>query len=99
MALKLEKKHYLEVVLVLGLVIIVVLNTLPFWSLERLPFLDPTTGQIPRILPFKESVLSYGDFFPLWNPYLNGGEPFYDGIFQGIDSLSGILIFIFPTFW
>ena len=98
MALKLEKKHYLEVVLVLGLVIIVVLNTLPFWSLERLPFLDPTTGQIPRILPFKESVLIYGDFFPLWNPYLNGGEPFYDGIFQGIDSLSGILIFIFPTF-
>lgn len=93
-----EPARWKEIAVILFLLAIVALNILPFLSIDKLPFLDPTTGQVPRILALKESVQKYGDLFPLWNPYLNSGEPIYDGIFQGIDSLTGLLTFIFPTF-
>ncbi len=71
--------------------VVVALNIAPFFATDKLPFLDPTTAHTPRMLALKESIQKFGDFFPLWNPYLNAGEPMNDGVFMGVDSLTGII--------
>src|SRR3989338_3437933 len=91
------KKHKRDILLAFLLILVVSVHIGEFFSLEKLPFLDPTTGQSPRIFAFKESISKYGDYFPIWNPYINSGEPLTDAIFQGLDSPTGILVVLFPT--
>ena len=89
------KSILLDIGIIVLISIIISLNFAPFFSLTKIPFLDPTTGQLPRILALNEAVTKYGDIFPIWNPYLMGGEPFTDASSQGVDSVMWVLIVLF----
>lgn len=64
-------------------------NTFPAW--------DWVLAYVPRAEIIKQSIFQFGDFFPLWNPYLLSGRPFYaDPTHPGPDYLLGPLLLLFP---
>ncbi len=86
-----------DIIAIFLLTIIVIWNISAFLSLTNLPWLDPTGGQLPRTIVLKESIQKYADYYPLWNPFLNSGEPYTDASALGIDSLTGFLGVVMQT--
>lgn len=89
------KTHWLYILI---LILLILANLGNFISLIDLPTIDHTTTYFARAKTLKLSIEKFGDYWPLWNPYLMAGTPFMGYVNTlGIDSITGWLTFIFPS--
>ncbi len=87
-------KHAVYIILLVILALVVFHNNL---KLTHLPMLDPVTYYYPLLSVLKQSFTLYGDFFPLWNPYVMSGIPYYfDPVSVEIFSLTGMMVYLLP---
>ena len=64
-------------------------------QLTHLPMLDPVTYYYPLLSVLKQSFTQYHDFYPLWNPYIMSGVPYYfDPVTVEIFSTTGLMVFL-----
>ena len=68
-----NKEHIFSAILIL-LLVLVVFNK--FIRTDDLPARDIVVGYYPTIKFVEQSISKYGDFSPLWNPYIMSGTPF-----------------------
>ncbi len=57
---------------------------------------DVLTYYYPRIVAQQQSILSFGNFFPLWNPYIFSGDPFLAKPLALNPVLGFLLLFLKP---
>jgi len=88
-------KHVSYIFLLIVICLVVYSNNL---RLNQQPMLDSVTYYFPLMSALKQSFADYHDLFPLWNPYVMSGVPYYaDPVSISFDSLSGILTYLLPN--
>ncbi|MEA2037367.1 MAG: hypothetical protein U9O94_07690 [Nanoarchaeota archaeon] len=92
-----SKKLAYHILFILLIITIGYYNIREFWVYNEMQVADTSGGYYPRAQTLKESVFKYGDFFPLWQPYLMSGEPYLDGTSTDIISYLGFFTLIFPN--
>ena len=91
------KSKIWDVVFIVLILLIGFYNVKEFGGFGTLPFGDAINSYYPRATILKESIFKYGNFFPLWQPYMMGGTPYQDGLGVDIISYFGILNLFIPT--
>ena len=69
-----------------------------FFKINNIAATDALTFVFHRIELIRQSVINYHHFWPLWNPYIMSGTPFYaQSATTMIDSFLGIFLLIMPN--
>ncbi|MDO8480279.1 MAG: hypothetical protein Q7S65_00520 [Nanoarchaeota archaeon] len=92
---ELGRKIALHLLLLFLVALVGYLNIQGFFADGKLPVIDTWSGYYPRAQILKESIQTYGNGFPLWQPYLMLGAPFKDAVFD-LFSYLGILTLLSP---
>ncbi len=67
-----------------------------YYNLNWIVALEPLTFYLAKIECLGESMKTYHDIFPLWNPYTMGGQPYIGGPDNPqMTSIIGLLLLIF----
>ena len=92
--IKKNKSHFL---IALALLLLTFVQLYEFTSLTDLPGFEHITSYFPMAETLKQSVFEYGDIWPLWSPYIMGGNPHmgYPPTL-GVDYIMGWLTLILP---
>lgn len=95
MWIKQNKKHIFYVSLLLAIVLI---DFFAFLNPNTLYWSEVTATYYPRAVALKESITSYHDFFPLWQPYYFSGTPWFSKADTlGSDYILMPLIMVVPN--
>ena len=82
--------HYIIIILIVNLVAYSYLL-----KVNSVAANDGLTFVLHRVELIRQSINDYGHFWPLWNPYIMGGTPYYaQSATPMIDSVLGIALFI-----
>ncbi len=84
---------YLAVIFFL---VILFLNTWWLGNLNSHSLGDIITYYYPRIVAQQQSMISYGNFLPIWNPYIFSGDPFLAKPLALNPVLGILLLFLKP---
>lgn len=78
------KEHYVNIAVIIAVSVFFMAGS---FNLTELSMVDHSTTYLPRAEILRQSVFEYGDFFPLWNPYIMSGTPLYaNAVYAGFDS-------------
>ena len=87
------KEHIIYFALLLILLVLFFYKTI--YLLDKSPWCETIASYMPRAEILKQSIFEYGDFVPLWNPYMMSGMPFLPNPdARGIFTLWGVLLMI-----